>query len=76
MKYVISILKRIIFGFFVLYSFNIISSNFNLVIPINIVTVLIVSFWGFPALFALVLFLILIPIIAKQQEKIPMLAEK
>lgn len=60
MKYVISILKRIIFGFFVLYSFNIISSNFNLVIPINIVTVLIVSFLGFPALFALVLFLILV----------------
>lgn len=60
MKYVISILKRIIFGFFVLYSFNIISSNFNLVIPINIVTVSIVSLLGFPALFALVLFLILV----------------
>jgi len=60
MKYVISILKRIIFGFFVLYSFNIISSNFNLVIPINVVTVTIVSLLGFPALFALVLFLILV----------------
>ena len=60
MKYVISILKRIIFGFFVLYSFNIISSNFNLVIPINFVTISIVSILGFPALFALVLFLILV----------------
>ena len=60
MKYVISILKRVIFGFFVLYSFNIISSNFNLVIPINVVTVTIVSLLGFPALFALVLFLILV----------------
>ena len=60
MKYVISILKRIIFGFFVLYSFNIISSNFNLVIPINVVTITIVSLLGFPALFALVLFLILV----------------
>ena len=60
MKYVISILKRIIFGFFVLYSFNIISSNFNLVIPINVVTVSIVSLLGFPALFAIVLFLILV----------------
>ena len=60
MKYVILILKRIIFGFFVLYSFNIISSNFNLVIPINVVTVTIVSLLGFPALFALVLFLILV----------------
>ena len=60
MKYVISILKRIIFGFFILYSFNIISSNFNLVIPINVVTVSIVSLLGFPALFALVLFLILV----------------
>ena len=60
MKYVISILKRIIFGFFVLYSFNIISSIFNLVIPINVVTVSIVSLLGFPALFAIVLFLILV----------------
>lgn len=60
MEYVISIVKRIIFGFFILYSFNIISSNFNLVIPINIVTVSIVSLVGFPALFALVLFLILV----------------
>ena len=56
MKY----LKRIVFSSFLLYGYNLIAVNFNLVIPINLITVLTVSFLGAPALFALVLFKIAI----------------
>ena len=56
MKY----LKRIVFSSFLLYGYNLVAVNFNLVIPINLVTILSVSFLGAPALFALVLFKITI----------------
>lgn len=55
LKFLISILKKIIFGLVILYSYNMIAVNFNLVLPINIATVLLVSFLGFPALFSLTL---------------------
>lgn len=49
-------MKKIIFSSFLLYGYNIIASNFNLVIPINVVTVLLLTVLGAPGLFALVLF--------------------
>ena len=60
MKYLILITKKLIFGFFLLYSFNIISSNFNIIIPINVITILFVSFLGFPALFSFIMLYFLI----------------
>lgn len=60
MKIILSILKKVIFGFVVLYGYNIIAVNFNLVIPINIITVGLVSLLGFPALFSLTLLYVLI----------------
>lgn len=55
LKFFVSIVKKIILGFIILYGYNMIAVNFNLVLPINIVTVLLVSFLGFPALFSLTL---------------------
>lgn len=55
LKFSISILKKIVLGFVILYSYNMIAVNFNLVLPINVATVLLVSFLGFPALFSLTL---------------------
>lgn len=49
-------LKKIVFSAFLLYGYNIIASNFNLVIPINVITILLVSFLGAPGMFALILF--------------------
>ncbi len=60
MKYFFAILKRIIFGFIVLYGYNMIAVNFNLIIPVNLVTLLLVSLLGFPALFSLSLLYILV----------------
>ncbi len=54
MKFIFNLLKRIILGFLILYGYNMIAVEFNLIIPINVFTVLLVSFLGFPALFALI----------------------
>lgn len=53
---IIEYMRKIVFSAFLLYGYNIIASNFNLVIPINVVTVLLLTVLGAPGLFALVLF--------------------
>lgn len=60
MKIICSILKRVILGGFLLYGYNLIAVNFNMVLPINVITLIIVSILGSPALCALVLFKIII----------------
>ncbi len=60
MKKIIEFLKTIVLSAFVLYGYNLIATHFNMVIPINIMTILIITFLGAPALFALVLFKILV----------------
>lgn len=51
--------KRFILSSFIIYGYNLISVNFNLMIPINIFTIGIVTFLGSPGLFSLVIFKIL-----------------
>ena len=60
MKYIIALARKIILGFIILYGYNMIAVNFNLVIPINLVTVGLVSLLGFPALFSLTLLYVLV----------------
>lgn len=59
MKKVLNLLKKLLFGFFILYGFNTISSNFDLVIPINIISLSLVTFLGFPGLLSLILLLVI-----------------
>lgn len=59
MKKIINLLKKIILSFVILYSFNTIGSNFSLVIPINVITLSLVTFLGFPALLSLILLLVI-----------------
>lgn len=59
MKKVFGLFKRIFFSFVILYGFNTIGSNFSLIIPINFITVSLITFLGFPALFSLVLLLVI-----------------
>ena len=54
------IIKKVIFSLFLLYGFNLISVNFNLMIPINYITAGIVVLFGCPGLFLLVLFYYLV----------------
>lgn len=59
MKKIVYLLKKIIFSFVILYGFNTIGSNFSLIIPINFITLFLITFLGFPALFSLVLLLVI-----------------
>lgn len=54
MKFILNAVKRISLVFLILYSYNMIAIEFNLIIPINIITILLVGFIGLPALFALI----------------------
>ncbi len=56
MKNIMYFLRRIFIGGFLLYGYNLIAYKFNLIIPINIFSILIVALLGAPGLFALVLF--------------------
>ncbi len=53
-------LQKIILSFFLLYWFNKIGINFNLIIPINIVTLIVVYLLDLPGLAMLILSLIIL----------------
>lgn len=55
LKLILKYVKRIVFGAFIIYTYNMIAVNFNMIIPINLWTVLFVSFFDFPALATLVI---------------------
>ena len=55
MKKVMMLVKRIVMSFFVLYGYNLIAANFNMVIPINIITIGLLTILGVPSLLALLL---------------------
>ncbi len=55
MKNIFVLLRKIILSYIILYGYNLIAANFNLVIPINFITVGLITFLGFPSLFALLL---------------------
>ena len=59
MKKIVECFKKIIISGFILYGYNLIAVNFNMILPINVITLFSVTFLGTPALFALVLFRIL-----------------
>ena len=58
-KKIFYLLRRVFFSFVILYGFNTIGSNFNLVIPINIITLTSITLIGFPALLSLILLLVI-----------------
>ncbi|MDD6244156.1 MAG: pro-sigmaK processing inhibitor BofA family protein [bacterium] len=60
MKIIIVILKRIILSVLILYGYNLIATKFNLVIPINLITISSVGILGFPILFVFVLLKVLL----------------
>ena len=51
----IKIIKKIIFAFIAIYSLDLILKGFNIIIPINYYTLIIVAILGFPGLIMLAL---------------------
>ena len=60
MKCIKFIIKRVIYAAFLLYGYDLIATNFNMMIPINIYSLSIVSFLGSFGMISLVLFKYLI----------------
>ena len=60
LKVIIKILKRIIISSFLLYGYNLIVQPLGLSIPINIITVSLLTILGIPALLGLILIVVLI----------------
>ncbi|MDD2391425.1 MAG: pro-sigmaK processing inhibitor BofA family protein [Bacilli bacterium] len=60
LKKIFKVLKKAIFSVFLIYSYNIIAEPLGLIIPINLITIFLVTILGVPALFALIAVLIII----------------
>ena len=53
-------LKKLVFAVVLLYSFNVIAVKFGLIVPINYITIALVTFLDIPAMILLVFSFILI----------------
>ena len=60
MKKMILFIRSVILSAFVLYGYNLIAVNFNVIIPINYFSLFFVTFLGAPALVVMVLFKMLV----------------
>lgn len=60
LKKIYEILKRIIISVFLLYSFNLVMSPLEIMIPINKITVVGITVLGFPALLSFLVILLFI----------------
>lgn len=54
MKKIILIIRRIIFAFCIIYAFNLIAVGLEIFVPINLITLSVVSLLGMSGLLALV----------------------
>ena len=54
-KKIFEVIKKIIFSSFLLYGYNLIAVSFEIIIPINIITIAILTILGYPSLFSLIL---------------------
>ena len=59
-KKILYLVKNLILGVLFLYTFDIIISPLNVIIPINIFTIVFVTLFGLPAIIGLCLFSILV----------------
>jgi hypothetical protein len=60
MSFILKFIKRIIFSSFLLYGYNLIAVNFNLVIPLNLFNIIFICILGVPSLIGLIIFKILV----------------
>ena len=59
LKILMKVVKKIIIGMLILFAYNVFLSSLNLIIPINLVTILIVSMLDVPGVVGLALFLLI-----------------
>ena len=59
LKKFFGLFKRILFYVLLLYSFNIVAAPMGVIVPINLITVISLVLLGVPALFSLILIIVL-----------------
>lgn len=59
-KKIFNIIKKVVFSVFLIYGYNLIMAPLNLIIPINIITVSLVTILGIPALISLIIVLLVV----------------
>ncbi|HHX32728.1 MAG TPA: hypothetical protein GX713_00655 [Mollicutes bacterium] len=52
---ILKVLKKIVFSILIIYSLNLLVSNLNVFVPLNLYTITFVTLLGFPGLTSLVL---------------------
>lgn len=57
-KFLLKVLKKVVIGMVLLFGYNTFLSSLNLMIPINVVTIVIASFFDVPGIIGLALFLL------------------
>ncbi len=60
MKKIFTLIKKIVLSAFILYGFNLIAAPLNIIVPINVITVLVIAILGMPGLFGLTFSLVLL----------------
>ncbi len=59
-KKIVNVLRKVVVAFLILYGFNLLVSSINIFIPINIITLLVVTFLGIPGLLSLIVLFFLV----------------
>ncbi len=59
LKFIVGILKKVIIGMILLFGYNTFLSSLNLMIPINVITIMIASLFDVPGIIGLAIFLLL-----------------
>ena len=59
LKFIVGILKKVIIGMILLFGYNTFLSSLNLMIPINVLTIMIASLFDVPGIIGLAIFLLL-----------------
>ena len=57
-KFLLKMVKKVVIGMILLFGYNMFLSSLNLMIPINVVTIIIASIFDVPGIVGLALFLL------------------
>lgn len=58
-KLIFKVIKKVVIGMLLLFGYNTFLSSLNLLIPINVITIVIASLFDVPGIIGLVVFLLL-----------------
>ncbi|NLM62719.1 MAG: hypothetical protein GX190_00120 [Mollicutes bacterium] len=60
LKKFLVLFKKVIYNTFLIYCYNLFAISLNLIIPINVITVGLLTIFGYPMLISLIVILILV----------------